>query len=143
MAEKDDFDLQLFLPYLLNQAAEASSLAFTRIYKDRFGMLRTEWRVLFHLGIYGSLSAKEISERARTHKTKISRAVASLEARRYLKRSKLESDRRVEKLELTAQGRKVYEELRAEAQRYDAGLSAQMSDTERTILNKLLVRLSQ
>jgi len=26
MADSDDFDLQLFLPYLLNQAAEDSSL---------------------------------------------------------------------------------------------------------------------
>ena len=98
MSEKDDFDLQLFLPYLLNQAAEAASLAFTQIYKNRYGMLRTEWRVLFHLGIYGTLTAKEIGERARSHKTKISRAVAALEKRRYLKRTRLESDRRVEAL---------------------------------------------
>ena len=38
-------ELTHFLPYLLNQAAEASSLAFQRTYKDRYGMLRTEWRV--------------------------------------------------------------------------------------------------
>ncbi|NDH26495.1 MAG: MarR family transcriptional regulator, partial [Rhodobacteraceae bacterium] len=47
-----DFDIRQFIPYLLNQAAEESSLAFQRIYKDRYGMLRGEWRVLFHLGIY-------------------------------------------------------------------------------------------
>ena len=51
MENSDTFDLQLFLPYLLNQAAEESSLSFQRVYKDRYGMLRTEWRVLFHLGI--------------------------------------------------------------------------------------------
>ena len=39
-----NFELTHFLPYLLNQAAEASSLAFQRTYKDRYGMLRTEWR---------------------------------------------------------------------------------------------------
>jgi hypothetical protein len=50
MADPDDFDLQLFLPYLLNQAAEDSSLSFQRVYKDRYGMLRTEWRVLFIWG---------------------------------------------------------------------------------------------
>ena len=48
MENSDTFDLQLFLPYLLNQAAEESSLSFQRVYKDRYGMLRTEWRVLFH-----------------------------------------------------------------------------------------------
>jgi DNA-binding MarR family transcriptional regulator len=142
MSEKDEFDLQLFLPYLLNQAAEASSLGFTQVYKDRYGMLRTEWRVLFHLGIYGTLTAKEIGKRARTHKTKISRAVAALEERRYLKRTRLDSDRRVEALELTAQGMTIYNELRTQAQQFDKALADQMSPEERDVLKKLLLRLS-
>jgi len=69
MADSDDFDLQLFLPYPLNQAAEDSSLSFQRVYKDRYGMLRTEWRVLFHLGIFGQMTARDISVRAKIHKT--------------------------------------------------------------------------
>ena len=84
MPQKDDFDLQNFLPYLLNQAAEESSLAFQQVYKDRYGMLRTEWRVLFHLGLYGRLTAKDIGARSKMHKTKISRAVQRLEERRFL-----------------------------------------------------------
>ena len=40
MENSDTFDLQLFLPYLLNQAAEESSLSFQRVYKDRYGMLQ-------------------------------------------------------------------------------------------------------
>ena len=70
MENSDTFDLQLFLPYLLNQAAEESSLSFQRVYKDRYGMLRTEWRVLFHLGIFGQMTARDIGLRARLHKTK-------------------------------------------------------------------------
>lgn len=143
MTQKDDFDLHLFLPYLLNQAAEASSLAFTRIYKERYGMLRTEWRVLFHLGIYGTLTAKEIGARAKTHKTKISRAVAGLEARRYLKRTRSEADRRVEALELTPQGVAVYNDLRSEAERYDKDLSAQLTAPERRVLLTALLKLSK
>ena len=73
MNEKDDFALQDFLPYLLNRAAEESSLGFQKHYKNRYGMLRTEWRVLFHLGNYGEMTAKEIGSRAKIHKTKISR----------------------------------------------------------------------
>ncbi|MCF6232933.1 MAG: MarR family transcriptional regulator, partial [Rhodobacteraceae bacterium] len=75
-----------FLPYLLNQAAEESSLAFQQVYKGRYGMLRTEWRVLFHLGMYGRMTAKEIGTRALIHKTKISRAVQRLATRRFLSR---------------------------------------------------------
>ena len=35
-----------FLPYRLHNAAEKVSLAFSRIYKDRHGLNRPEWRVL-------------------------------------------------------------------------------------------------
>ena len=68
MENSDTFDLQLFLPYLLNQAAEESSLSFQRVYKDRYGMLRTEWRVLFHLGLFGRMTARDIGLRAKLHK---------------------------------------------------------------------------
>ncbi|MEP4555719.1 MarR family transcriptional regulator, partial [Tateyamaria sp.] len=74
MDTRSDFDISHFMPYLLNQAADASSVEFQRFYKERYGMLRTEWRVLFHLGRYGQLTAGEICERAHIHKTKISRA---------------------------------------------------------------------
>lgn len=141
MTTKTDFDLQNFLPYLLNQAAEESSLAFQQIYKDRYGMLRTEWRVLFHLGIYGRLSAKEICQRAKIHKTKISRAVARLEDRRFLTRETWEEDRRHEFLELTKQGQAAYRDLLQVAEHYDSQLTAALSADDiaslRTILRKL------
>jgi hypothetical protein len=60
MPDDPEFELSDFTPYLLNAAAEAQSLRFSRVYKDRYGMLRTEWRVLFHLGRYGAMSAREI-----------------------------------------------------------------------------------
>ena len=124
MMKKDDFDLQLFLPYLLNQAAEQASLDFQQVYKGRYGMLRTEWRVLFHLGIYGEMTATEIGERARMHKTKISRAVQKLTERRYLARVRDDADRRSERLSLTPQGLAVYQDLRHVAQDYDTALTA-------------------
>ena len=143
MTKKDDFELQNFLPYLLNQAAEESSLAFQNIYKDRYGMLRTEWRVLFHLGIYGRMTAKEICERSKMHKTKISRAVARLEARRFLTRERGADDRRLEYLELTPAGRKAYDELRAVAMDYDAQLAEAFSKEEVAVLRKLLTHLAK
>ncbi len=140
--KKDDFNVQDFLPYLLNRAAEESSLEFQQIYKDRYGMLRTEWRVLFHLGSYGEMTAKEIGERARLHKTKVSRAVHKLETRRYLVRTRNETDRRVENLTLTAQGQAVYRELRHIAGQYDSKLVAQFSTEEAAVLRKMLRRLA-
>lgn len=142
MTEKDDFDLQDFLPFLLNRAAEESSLGFQRQYKDRYGMLRTEWRVLFHLGNYGQMTAKEIGERAKIHKTKISRAVAKLAEKRFVTRTRDESDRRAEHLALTAAGQAAYRDLRNVAVEFDTRLCRQFSVGEVAILRDMLRKLA-
>ncbi|MCB1365451.1 MAG: winged helix-turn-helix transcriptional regulator [Rhodobacteraceae bacterium] len=142
MQNKDDFDLQSFLPFLLNQAAEESSLAFQRVYKGRYGMLRNEWRVLFHLGVYGQMTAKEIAERSKMHKTKISRAVQRLAERRYLTRTRDGRDRRSERLALTPAGESVYRDLRSVAEEYDSHLARQFTRGEEALLRMMLRRLA-
>ena len=142
MTSQTDFDIRQFIPYLLNQAAEENSLAFQRIYKDRYGMLRGEWRVLFHLGIYDRMTAKDITDLARIHKTNVSRAVYKMQAKGYLTRVQDRDDRRKEWLQLTPQGRTVYEELRRAAEAYDKALLRAFSDTDIAGLKRLLVLLS-
>ena len=141
MTSQTDFDIRQFIPYLLNQAAEESSLEFQRIYKDRYGMLRSEWRVLFNLGIYDRMTAKDITDRARIHKTQVSRAVHKMQAKGYLTRAQDQHDRRKEWLQLTTQGRTVYEDLRLAAQEYDKALLQALSDTDIAGLKRLLLRL--
>ena len=141
MTSQTDFDIRQFIPYLLNQAAEESSLEFQRIYKDRYGMLRGEWRVLFHLGIYDKMTAKDITHRARIHKTNVSRAVYKMQAKGYLTRVQNQNDRRKEWLQLTTKGRTVYEDLRRAAQAYDNALLEAFSDTDIAGLKRLLLRL--
>lgn len=142
MSRETGFDLQDFLPYLLNQAAESSSLSFQQVYKDRYGMLRTEWRVLFHLGLHGQMTAGEIARMARMHKTKISRAVHRLTERRFLIRSRDSSDRRVEHLSLTAKGQAAYKDLSKVARDYDAALISRLSDEEAALLRATLRKLA-
>ena len=124
---KTGFALESFLPYMLNQASEASSLAFQNVYKGRYGMLRTEWRVLF---------------RANLHKTKISRAVHRLAERRFVARVRDGADRRVEHLSLTSKGVKAYKDLRQTAEQYEAQLLAAFSPQETTVLRRALVKLA-
>ncbi|NRB03346.1 MAG: MarR family transcriptional regulator [Rhodobacteraceae bacterium] len=143
MSAPSDFDLRQFLPYLLNQAAEASSLNFQNIYKNRYGMLRTEWRVLFHLGIYGEMTARDIGTMAKIHKTKISRAVQRLEDRRYLVKKRDEEDRRIDRLALTKAGITVYKDLYAIAQTYDDQLTSRLDADEIKVLRRALLKLTK
>ena len=142
MDKNDYFIVQDFLPFLLNRAAEDSSLEFQKLYKGRYGMLRTEWRVLFHLGMYNRMTARDISQRAKIHKTKISRAVAKLAERRWVSRSRDEADRRAEHLELTAAGRGVYDDLRKQARAYDQKLTKGFSAGDVALLRRMLRQLA-
>ena len=139
----DPFDLQMFLPYMLAQVAEHSSRGFSQIYRDRYGMLRTDWRVMFHLGLFGPLTARDICARAGLHKTKVSRAVARLEEFRFLRRQTQSRDRRVEMLQLTGQGRSAYDHLYQVACNYEADITKDFSAKEITQLKLLLSRLNQ
>lgn len=139
----DDFDLQDFLPYLLNRAAEQASQGFQAIYKARYGMLRTEWRVLFHLGRYGDMTARQICDRAALHKTKVSRAVKSLETRRFLTRQTNLADRRHEALSLTHFGQAAYRDLSQAAQDFNAQLAREFAKDDLAVLRHSLRRLAQ
>ena len=138
-----DFTPQDFLPYLLNQAAEASSRAFQEYYRTRYGMLRTEWRVLFHLGGYGSMTAKDVCHYASIHKTKVSRAVKALEVKRFVTRTVMEHDRRNELLTVTPRGEQVYNDLTAAAKTYDNEIVQQFSADEIRIFRSCLNALAK
>lgn len=142
MSHDSTFSLSLFLPYLLNQAAETASREFEQHYRARYGMLRTEWRVLFHLGLYGDMTAKRICDLAALHKTKVSRAVAALEEKRLLTRETIPSDRRNERLSLTRNGRSVFAELEESAKAYDAKLTQDFNEDEARRLRQALMRLA-
>jgi len=143
MTKNTDFDLLDFMPYLLNQAADATSREFEVAYKAKYGMLRTEWRVIFHLGRYGEMTAKEICDRARIHKTKVSRAVHALADKRYISRKEMPDDRRHEALALTTSGQRVFADLLNEAQRFDADMMVDFTDDEKAQMRQFLIRIAR
>lgn len=137
-----DFDLRNFLPYLLNQAAEETSIGFSQVYKDRYGMLRTEWRVLFHLGRYGDMTATRIGQLSKMHKTKISRAVQALVDKKFVARIESVEDRRAGILTLLPRGQGAFDDLVGVARRHNTDLMANFSAGEKALLIDCLQRLA-
>lgn len=126
MAQGGDFDLQDFLPYLLNQAAEATSRGFQATYRARYGLTRTQWRVMANLGRFGAMTARDICRLSHIEKTKVSRAVSGLEGEGLLTRATSPDDRRAENLSLTQKGRAVFAEIGQQALDFDADLRARL-----------------
>ena len=97
-------DLEDFLPYRLNRLADAVSRDFSRIYRERHGLTRPEWRRSLRLGQYGTMTATEIGAIRQCTRPRSRRAVRELEKRRWLTRFADAGDRRVEHLALTKAG---------------------------------------
>jgi DNA-binding MarR family transcriptional regulator len=76
------------------------------------------------------MTAKAVGEQSAMHKTKVSRAVAELERRKWLTRRRNTTDRRIEHLTLTRAGEAVYRELAPLAKAYEAELLARMSPAQ-------------
>lgn len=119
-----DFDLDAFLPYRLNRAAEFVSRRFSAGYKARYNLTRPEWRTLALLGACPGMTATEIGRHSSMHKTKVSRAVFALETRNWLVRRGDKDDRRIERLELTETGQHAFRDLVAMARDAEAELDA-------------------
>ncbi len=100
-----------FVPFRLNRLADAVSRNLSEIYRRRFGLEIPEWRVLVTVGQRGYCTAQEIAASTRMHKTRVSRAVSGLEARKLVAREPSGDDARAWRLHLTGAGRRVYDEL--------------------------------
>lgn len=133
--------LEEYLPYKLNVLAETVREPLSRHYADRHGIGLPEWRVAAVLGQHGTLTAKDICAIGRMHKTKVSRALAVLEAKALVVRTVNKNDMREAFVALTDEGRHMYDTLASSALTYGERLQAALSDEERAAFDQMLQRL--
>src|SRR5947209_6182056 len=134
--------LEDFLPHRLNVLSSLVSQALTRVYAAH-GIGIPEWRVLVSLGQFGVMTGKAIGARTHMHKTKVSRAVAELERRKFLTRRANRSDLREAFLSLTAAGRAVYEELAPRAFEFTERLSEVVPVSDRMAFDRAVKQLTE
>jgi DNA-binding MarR family transcriptional regulator len=142
-ADAAPLKLEEFLPYRLNVVASLVSQALSRIYSERYGIGVPEWRVLVTLGQYGVLTGKDIGAHTHMHKTKVSRAVAQLEKRKFLTRRVNRADLREAFLSLTASGRAIYEDLAPSAIEFAKRLVDGLDPAERAVFDRALKNLTE
>lgn len=127
----ETFDLDDFLPYRITVLAGRLSRDYARIYQERFGLNRAEWRVLAHLSQQPAVSVREIHARADMDKSKVSRAAARLERAGLVTKRTAAADRRLVELALTEAGRAVMAELAPLAHGFQQELLARLgTDTD-------------
>ena len=135
--------LEEFLPHKLNVLSSLVSQALTRVYGQRYGIGIPEWRVLVTLGQYGVMTGKAIGAHTHMHKTKVSRAVAQLEQRKFVSRRANRADLREAFLSLTPSGRAIYDEAAPIALDFTNRLSEVVSPSDRAAFDRAMRQLTE
>jgi DNA-binding MarR family transcriptional regulator len=126
--------LEAFLPYRMTRIGSEVSAQFRSIYGPEHDLTIPEWRVLATLGQFGEVSAKVIGRHSGMHKTKVSRAVSTLDGRRWLRRTQNGTDRREEILTLTPAGRRAYEAIVPKALAFEKRILSELGTDAATFL---------
>ena len=135
--------LEEFLPYRLNVLASLVSQALSRIYADRHAIGVPEWRVLVTLGQYGVMTGKAVGAHSHMHKTKVSRAVALLEARELVVRRVNRDDMREALLSLTPAGLAIYRDLAPIAIDFTHRLCEAAAPADLAVFERVVERLTE
>jgi DNA-binding MarR family transcriptional regulator len=130
----DHFNLEDFLPFRLNVLAQEVSEQLSAIYAKRFNLDIPQWRILANLASRGEMTAQEVVIVTFSHKSTISRAVAELEARKLIERTKSAKDKRAFAMMLTPKGRKLFAQLMPMVLEFETDLLKKIKSSEQKML---------
>lgn len=136
-------DLEQFLPFRLSVLSNRVSANIARLYGERYGLAIPEWRVITILALYPGSSASEVSDHSAMDKVAVSRAVARLLERGFIRRDTHGDDRRRSVLALSAAGFEVYETIAPLVLETERRLMSVLSEEEEQLMEKLIVRLAE
>ena len=137
---KRRFILEEFAPYRIVALGHAISGRLARAYRDE-NLTIPEWRVLAVIAQADEVAARDVVRKTPMDKMTVSRAVASLEGKDYVRRAVDENDRRVSMLSLSKEGRSLFDRVAALALEFENQLLAELESDERFIFDETLNKL--
>ncbi|GAA5186169.1 MarR family winged helix-turn-helix transcriptional regulator [Ferrimonas gelatinilytica] len=138
----EPFNLQEFIPYRLARLSGRVSRSLAQTYRKE-GLATVHWRILAQLADNPGLTAVEVGRRIDLEKSKISRALAAMEAKGWLERRRDPSDQRAAIITLTAPGWALFHRIRPMAQAWEAKLLDTLPAETRQQLLALIESLEQ
>lgn len=134
--------LDQFAPYRIVALGHAISGRLARAYRDE-NITIPEWRVLAVIGEASEVAARDVVKRTPMDKMTVSRAVASLEQKGFVKRAPHKDDRRVSMLSLAPEGRKVFDRIATLALSFEDDLMATLEPEEAAAFRLALEKLEE
>jgi DNA-binding MarR family transcriptional regulator len=140
-ASSKGLDLNNYVPAFLTFLANKMSSSASTVYRRRFGIGITDWRIMALLAIEPWIPAGRIGEVIGLDKAAISRSVRDMAALGLVETQVLENDQRRQFIALTHAGVALHDEIVDVALERERALLAELSDEERRTLISLLARM--
>lgn len=138
MTASPALDLEHFLPYRLSVLSNTISQTIAAEYEARFSLSVTQWRAMAILGRHDNLAARDVAARSAMDKVAVSRALAGLAEKGYVRRTTAREDKRESRLRLTAAGRRVHDQIVPLALEHERRLLEKLTSEERRWLGRIL-----
>ncbi len=135
-----DFDLNEYVPFLINRSATRTAAAFGAMLKP-YGLNITTWRLLASLNHRSHQRIGELADFTGIELWTVSRVVSRLEQDGMVERARGDDDARGVIVSLTPAGRTLAETLIPEAERYEGLVLEGFSEEDTKLLRVLLDRL--
>lgn len=135
--------LDAFIPFRLSIASNLVSETIAESYRALFGLTIYEWRVIAVLAEEEGATQAQVGQRTRMDKVTVSRAAIALAGRGLIERRQSASDRRAQRLQLSARGRELYAAVAPKALELERRILARFSPAEVTTLVAMLRRIEE
>jgi DNA-binding MarR family transcriptional regulator len=130
------------LNYRLSRLFASSGAMVIRLCEGRYGITRREWRLIALLAAHGAMSPSELAERAHLERARTSRHITELARRKLIVRLPDSQDGRRAQVELTEQGRRLYDELFPQSVRFNCEVVAALTPAELQAFEEALAKLT-
>ena len=114
---------------------------FSTHLSHRYRISLNEFRLLMSIGALGRTASHEVAEMTGVNAMSVSRAVATLERHGRVKVETDEANRRRKWLTLTAEGERLYQTMRPQADKVAGFLFAELGDGDLALLDAMIERM--
>jgi DNA-binding MarR family transcriptional regulator len=127
--------------YQMHVIESCSSSNVTRICEGEFGITRREWRFIALLAALGPLAPSDVAVRAGLDRSRTSKALMALLAKKLIERQALEGDRRRATVRLTEAGQALYDRMFPRVVEVNTALLSVLDDADLAALRRVLPAL--
>jgi DNA-binding MarR family transcriptional regulator len=135
-------EIKDLISYQVHTVANLLSRGAELRYRREFGVSLWEWRTVALLGAAEPQSLGDLARAAGIDKGQMSRVVSGLAKRKLVVRDANHADGRGVHLRLSKSGRKLYGGLIGAAAERDAALRGCLSESEKTVFERVLDKLA-